>query len=79
MPISLRAAALRTALERALDEPVHLLSTSRGLRMYAPAPEMRDPEWPQVLEALRAADQWGSTDANGTTEIWAEVHDEVST
>lgn len=79
MPISLRAAALRTALERALDEPVHLLTTPCGARMYAPAPEARDAAWPKVLDAMRSADQWGSTDATGTPEIWAEVHDEVTT
>ena len=77
MPISLRAAALRTALERALDESVHLLTTQRGVRLHAPAPQVRDPAWPQVLDAMRSADQWGSSDATGTLEIWAEV-DEVS-
>ncbi|GAB2732883.1 hypothetical protein GCM10027072_29380 [Streptomyces bullii] len=73
MSISLRAAALRTALERALGEPVHLLATRRGTRMYADAPDRCDPAWPRVLEALRSADVWGSTDANGAPEIWAQV------
>lgn len=75
MPISLRAAALRTALERALDEPVHLLTTQHGTRMYVPAPEARDPAWPVILAALRSADQWGSTDHSGIPELWAEVCD----
>lgn len=77
--MSLRAAALRTAVERVLDKPVHLLATERGIRMYAPAPVACDPAWPDLLHALRSADQWGSTDATGTPEIWAEIHDEVST
>ena len=76
MPISLRAAALRTALERALDEPVHLLVTERGICVHGPAPDARDTtKWHAVLAALRGADQWGSKDATGTPEIWAEVHD----
>jgi hypothetical protein len=75
VPISLRAAALRTALERALDEPVHLLATDSGTRLYVPAPEARDPVWPTVLAALRSADQWGSTDHSGAPELWAEVAD----
>lgn len=75
MPISLRAVALRTALERALDEPVHVLSTDHGLRVHAPAPLPSDTRWPPVLVALRSADQWGSTDSTGTLEIWAEVLD----
>lgn len=73
MPISLRAAALRTALERALDEPVHLLATKHGIRVHAPAPAPRAPAWKSVLAALRSADRWGSTDTTGTPEIWAEV------
>lgn len=74
MPISLRAAALRTALERALDEPVHLLATKRGLRLHAPAPRTSDKRtWHAALEALRSADEWGSTDTSGTPEIWAEI------
>lgn len=78
MPMSLRAAALRTALERALDEPVHTLSTAGGIRIHAPAPASRDTRWPALLAALRSADQWGSGDAGDTPEIWAEIHDEVS-
>lgn len=76
VPISLRAAALRTALERALDEPVHALSTPRGIRVHAPAPRAGDANtWNQVLAALRTADEWGSTDTTGTPEIWAEIHE----
>ena len=75
MPISLQAAALRTALERALDEPVHALSTDRGIRIHAPAPPPRDARWERVLEVLRTADWWGSTDTNGAPEIWAEIRE----
>lgn len=78
MPISLRAAALRAALERATGVPVHLLATDSGMRLYIPAPDDGDPAWPAVLEAMRSADRWGSTNANGSSEIWVEVNDEVS-
>lgn len=75
MPISLQAAALRTAMERALDEPVHALRTPTGLRLHAPAPAPRDARWGPLLDALRSGDRWGSSDGTGTQEIWAEVLD----
>ncbi|MET7914477.1 hypothetical protein ABZU45_00805 [Streptomyces avermitilis] len=75
MPVSLRAAALRTALERALDEPVHMLATERGIRLHVPAPAAHHPAWTPVLTALRSADRWGSTDTTGTPEIWAEINE----
>lgn len=78
MPISLRAAALRTALERALDEPVHTLSTDRGLRIHAPAPAPQDDRWSRVYAALRTADVWGSSYTPTGPEVWALIHEEVS-
>lgn len=74
MPISLRAAALRTELERALAQPVHLLAVGDGVRLHAAAPASSNTEaWEAALMALRSADRWGSTDTTGTPEIWAEV------
>jgi hypothetical protein len=59
VPISLRAAALRTALERALEDPVHLLSIDGGIRIHAPAPVPADVDrWTQVYGVLRTADRW---------------------
>lgn len=79
MPISLRAAALRTALERALGEPVHLLAVERGVRVSVAAPDHTDTAtWRSLLAALRSADRWGSSDTTDVPEIWAEIHDEVS-
>ncbi|WP_432135136.1 hypothetical protein [Streptomyces sp. bgisy154] len=79
MPISLRAAALRTALERAVDAPARLLAVEHGMRVYATAPDPSDTAaWERAMSALRSADRWGSTTASGVPEIWAEVHDEVS-
>ncbi|MEV0183797.1 hypothetical protein AB0I54_31615 [Streptomyces sp. NPDC050625] len=77
MPISLRAAALRTALERMLDEPVRLISRPGATRLYAVAPDAyRRETWRLLLDVLGSADKWGSTDASGRPEVWAEVRDE---
>lgn len=79
MPISLRAAALRTALERALEDPVHLLSTGDGIRIHAPAPVATDSNrWERVYGVLRTADRWGSSYTPQGPEVWAEIKDEVS-
>ncbi|AWT43188.1 MULTISPECIES: hypothetical protein [Streptomyces] len=59
-----------------MDQPVHLLATERGMRAYVTAPKPSDTAaWTRALEALRSADVWGSTDAHGTPEIWAEIRE----
>ncbi|NED75290.1 hypothetical protein G3I51_23800 [Streptomyces sp. SID9944] len=74
MSISLRAATLRAALERVVDEPVRVDCTDRTVRLYAPAPPARDTDaWARLFGVLRTADWWGSTDAHGTPEVWAEI------
>jgi hypothetical protein len=78
VPIGLRAAALRTALERVLDEPVHALSTATGVRIHVPAPAPSDDRWRPVLEVLREADAWGSSDTANGPEIWAHVEGDPS-
>ncbi|NEE11979.1 hypothetical protein G3M58_36675 [Streptomyces sp. SID7499] len=76
MPISLRAAALRAALERALDEPVHLLVLDGRLRFHTAAPDPHDRStWQAVMPALSSADRWGSCDTTDVPEIWAEIHE----
>jgi hypothetical protein len=76
VPISLRAAALRTALERALDGPVHLLALDGRTRIHATAPDPKDRStWDKVLPALASADHWGSCDTADQPEIWAEIHE----
>lgn len=77
MPISLRAAALRAALERALHEPVHLLRLDgRRLRFHSAAPDPHDEcTWRAVMPALASADRWGSCDTTDVPEIWAEIHE----
>lgn len=70
---------MRTALERALDDPVHVLSTERGIRIHAPAPApAEETRWEQVYEALRTADRYGSSYTPMGPEVWAEIQDEVT-
>jgi hypothetical protein len=76
MPVGERAAALRTALERALNDPVHLLRTDDGIRISAPAPPPADEErWRRVFDTLRTADRYGSGYTPLGPEVWAEVND----
>ncbi|MFF9088668.1 hypothetical protein ACF1BE_19990 [Streptomyces sp. NPDC014991] len=43
-------------------------------RLCAPAPGGGDLGlWQRVIDALRTADQWGSSDSTGTPEIWAHI------
>lgn len=78
MPISLRAVALRTALERILDGPVHLLAANGRTRIHGEVPpESSIEQWTSILAVLLSADRWGSQKTNGApAEIWAEVEDE---
>lgn len=76
MPISLRVAALRTALERAADTHARLLATPHGIRVYVTAPT-EPAAWERTVAALNSADGWGSTDSSGRTEVWAQINDEV--
>jgi hypothetical protein len=55
---------------------VHPLTTDAGIRLSVAALEDGDRAWPAVLEAMRSADRWGSTNTAGSTEIWVEVDDE---
>ncbi|MFF8430585.1 hypothetical protein ACF07Y_36690 [Streptomyces sp. NPDC016566] len=74
MPVSLRAAALRVALESALNEPVYVIALPTGYRVIAAAPGSADhATWQELFDALRLADRWGSTDTADTPEVWAEV------
>lgn len=75
-----RAAALHAALQEALNgQQVHLTPSRTGTRISAPAPDATDwDSWHRVISVLRTADEWGSSSADGTPEIWAQVKDEVS-
>lgn len=74
MPVNTRAAALRAALERILGEPVHMTAAEGVTRLRAPVPvDVDTGTWRQVIEAVRTADRWGSTDDGDTPEVWAEI------
>ncbi|MFJ2567861.1 hypothetical protein ACIO02_33845 [Streptomyces sp. NPDC087568] len=76
--MSLRVAELRTALESVVDDPVHLLRKDGSNRLYVLAPPASDKTaWRRLLNVLRGADSWGSTDAHGAPEVWAEVGSEL--
>lgn len=76
MPVSPRATELRAALERILGEPVQMTVDDDGVRLLAPAPDGSDHGlWQQLLDALAAADEWGSTEANGAPQLWARIRE----
>lgn len=74
MPLPMRALALRTALERATDTPVDFAFTNTAARLTTPAPSTTEVvQWQALLTALAHADRWGTTDADGTVRVWAEI------
>jgi hypothetical protein len=74
--ISVRAAAVRAALERATRAIAEASQQHGRLRFSAPVPIGCTPErWALILRALDSADCWGSTDAAGRTQVWAEIRE----
>lgn len=75
MQISTRAAALRAALERAAGAVATAGEPAPGrVRFTAPVPAGCTAErWAAILRALDSSDTWGSTDATGRTQVWAEI------
>lgn len=74
MPVSPRAARLRADLEQILGAPVRITAENGTEQLRAPAPDgTDDATWQRVIDALGAADQWGSSESTGTPEIWANV------
>ncbi|MEU9127216.1 hypothetical protein AB0D08_03700 [Kitasatospora sp. NPDC048540] len=77
MQISVRAAALRSAIEQATGELAHAHPTATGLRITASVPTDCGPErWADILKAITVAERWGATDAAGLTQIWAEIQED---
>ncbi|MGW1587337.1 hypothetical protein [Streptomyces sp. NPDC002386] len=69
-----RATELRADLASVLGAPVRMTVTGSKAQLRAPAPDGSDLDlWQRVIAVLSAADRWGSTDANGTPQVWAEV------
>jgi len=72
--ISVRAAALRSALERATGAEVNTTTCPHLLRLTATIPPHCTPErWAQILQALEGADRWGSTDEADQIHVWSEI------
>ncbi|MFJ1702673.1 hypothetical protein [Kitasatospora sp. NPDC088346] len=77
MEISVRAAALRSAIEQATGEIAVAQPVGTGLRISAPVPVGCGPErWADILNAVAGADRWGATDAAGPTQIWVEIQED---
>lgn len=74
MQISVRAAALRTALERATDAVATVTETPVGLRIAVPVTsEHTIGQFQKALHAVKTGDNWGSATVSGVITVWAEV------
>lgn len=79
MQVSVRADALREALERATGEVASATATRvpGTVRITVPIPERcTDEQWAAVLRALTSVARWGATDGSGRTEVWAEIQED---
>lgn len=74
MQLSVRAAALRTALERAIHAPAAVVETEHGWRITAPvAEDATIADFRRALRAVQAGDDWGSGTTPGAMTIWTEI------
>jgi hypothetical protein len=74
----MRAAVLRTALERETGQIASARETAAGIRVSAPVPTPCGGErWAAILRVVETADQWGSTDAAGHQTVWAIVREDT--
>jgi hypothetical protein len=72
MPARLRAAVLRTDLERVTGCAAEIREYPTHLRVSVPAPSDQA-VWTALLGVLESADCWGSSDADGPVRVWAAV------
>ena len=72
MSARLRAAELRTDLERITGQAAQTDEYPTHLRVSVPA-SVDEASWSTLLDVLRSADCWGSNDADGHTRVWASV------
>ena len=74
MQLSVRAAALRAALERAVQTTATVAETNRGWIITAEVAETATiAEFRQALRAVQAGDGWGSAVTPGVVTIWTEI------
>jgi hypothetical protein len=74
MQLSVRAAALRTALERATHETATVEETATGWRISAPvALDRTIADFQAALTAVRTGDDWGSGADAGRLTVWTEI------
>lgn len=72
MPARLRAAELRTDLERITGHAAEIDEYPTHLRVSVPA-SVDEVSWPALLDVLRSADCWGSNGTDGHIRVWASV------
>ncbi|MDN3023824.1 hypothetical protein [Streptomyces sp. S.PB5] len=77
MPARLRAAELRTDMERATGSAAEIDEYPTHLRVSVPAP-VGEEIWQALLGVLASADRWGSSDASGQVRVWASVTSETA-
>lgn len=73
MQISVRAAALRAAIERTTGAVAEVTRNGARVRISAPTPPGDAATWDRLLIVLRGTDQWGAGDATGCHRVWAEI------
>jgi hypothetical protein len=74
--ISMRAASLRAALERATGSVAEVSSNKGALRISATAPSDAE-TWERLLKVFASAENWGAGDATGVTRVWIEIPEET--
>lgn len=76
MPARLRAAVLREDMSRVAGARATITEHPGMLRVAVPAPT--GAAWEALLEVVRRADAYGSSDSTGTPAVWAAIHTEES-
>lgn len=72
MPARLRAAELRTDMERAAGHAAEIREHRDQLRVSVPCPTDED-RWKALLKVVQSADYWGSSDGTGQLRVWAAI------
>lgn len=80
MQIGLRAAALRTAIERATHTVADVAEVRPGrVRISASiSPQLTIAEFRQALIAVQSGDDWGSRGTDGHITVWSDIIEEAS-
>lgn len=75
MPARLRAAVLRTDMERVTGCTAEIREYPSRLRVSVPCPT-DEKTWKALLAVVQSADYWGSSDGTGELRVWAAIKTE---